>query len=433
MFENVFSFNRGSQINQNCDSLYNVFVQDFKNKDFKGAFLPWKLTFKNCPDKSILTYRYGIIILQNRYDHAVTIEEKDRVSQLMDSVYQQRIRYFPQNIGKVYNSWANNLQEMGASKEVVFEKLDMAYKSNPESLSIKNTALFFDQINEKHWHNNKQKVLNVYDTLLLVNKTEIIRYNKLLDSLNNEDDLTEKGLLQKKNYTILLRSLGQIEGFLNSLMPPESTSCTELLSLYQNYYRKNENNAKWLKPAVSRLLRRGCTETELYQDMVASWEKLSVNYLPSIVFKDSLGNKIDYNSLEELNDLIGTLNDNYKKAEYYLRIAFLYRHSNKPKARVYAHKAIDASPNMGEAYILIANLYASSANSCGADEFSKRMVYLAAADKVRKAIEVDPSISSKGNRMLKAYLENAPYAQLKFYNKKEFKINCWINETVIIP
>ena len=47
---------------------------------------------------------------------------------------------------------------------------------------------------------------------------------------------------------------------------------------------------------------------------------------------------------------------------------------------------------MGEAYLLIASLYASSANSCGSSEFEKRMVYVAALDMAKTAAAVDPLI-----------------------------------------
>ena len=37
-------------------------------------------------------------------------------------------------------------------------------------------------------------------------------------------------------------------------------------------------------------------------------------------------------------------------------------------------KALAYQPSMGKAYLLIANLYASSANGCGKTQFEKRAV-----------------------------------------------------------
>ena len=92
---------------------------------------------------------------------------------------------------------------------------------------------------------------------------------------------------------------------------------------------------------------------------------------------------------------------------------------------------------MGKAYILIANLYASSANSCGTDEFSKRMVFVAAANKARQAKKVDPSLTSRANRYIKSYTASAPSKKLIFTkgltSGATHKISCWIGETVRIP
>jgi hypothetical protein len=92
---------------------------------------------------------------------------------------------------------------------------------------------------------------------------------------------------------------------------------------------------------------------------------------------------------------------------------------------------------MGKAYLLIASMYASSANSCGTDVVSKRMVYVAALDKAIKAKSVDPSISSLANRFIASYSENVPNKKDLFVagvqSGSRHKIGCWINETVIVP
>ena len=92
---------------------------------------------------------------------------------------------------------------------------------------------------------------------------------------------------------------------------------------------------------------------------------------------------------------------------------------------------------MGSSYLLIARLYASSANSCGTSEFEKRMVYVAALNKARRAVSVDPSISSKASSYIKNYSALSPDKKLVFTANvapgSSFKINCWIGETVKVP
>ena len=110
---------------------------------------------------------------------------------------------------------------------------------------------------------------------------------------------------------------------------------------------------------------------------------------------------------------------------------------SKSQSRDYAYRALKVRPSMGRAYLLIANLYASSANGCGTDEISKRMVFVAAANKAAQAKRVDPSLTSRANKYIKSYRASAPSKKLIFTkgltSGASHKIGCWIGETVKIP
>jgi tetratricopeptide (TPR) repeat protein len=130
--------------------------------------------------------------------------------------------------------------------------------------------------------------------------------------------------------------------------------------------------------------------------------------------------------------------DPYKKAQSLLRVAqILGKKGRKSEARSYAYKALKFQPSMGKAYLVIASLYASSANSCGTDVVSKRMVYVAALNKARKAKSVDPSVSSLANKFINAYSKNVPTKKDLFVAGVKpgslHSIGCWINETVRVP
>ncbi len=67
-------------------------------------------------------------------------------SELIDKIYKQRIKYFPDNLGKVYSDWAISLEARGASKKEVFEKLELAFQTDPAQMSIKKLAEYFEEI-----------------------------------------------------------------------------------------------------------------------------------------------------------------------------------------------------------------------------------------------------------------------------------------------
>jgi len=127
--------------------------------------------------------------------------------------------------------------------------------------------------------------------------------------------------------------------------------------------------------------------------------------------------------------------DPIKKARYLLRVARdLAKKGQKSGARNYANKALKSNPSYGKAYLLIASLYGKSANSCGNNEFTKRMVYVAALNKAQRAAAVDPSIASTARRYINNYKSNIPTKVMGFNEGikagESFKIGCWIGETV---
>ena len=139
--------------------------------------------------------------------------------------------------------------------------------------------------------------------------------------------------------------------------------------------------------------------------------------------------------MEYFKRAIDEENDTYKKAGYLYSVArILSKKGRKPEARSYAYRALEKAPTMGKAYLLIAHMYATSANSCGTDVVSKRMVYVAALNKALRAKAVDPSISGTANKYIQNYSNNLPSRKDLFAATIEIgsthKIGCWINETV---
>ena len=129
--------------------------------------------------------------------------------------------------------------------------------------------------------------------------------------------------------------------------------------------------------------------------------------------------------------------DNDKKSKIAYKVAVINkRKGSKSTARKYAQKAIDANPSNGRAYLLIANLYATSANSCGTSAFEKRAIYWKAADMARKAGRVDPSLSGSAGQAANSYSAKAPTKEMIFNSGmagKTVTFNCWVGGSVKVP
>ena len=457
-----------------CKTNLSIFYEYAKVGNYTSAVEPWEWCIENCPSSSKNLYKYGLLMAEDRYNKAAGIMAKGtkptgdqfknvgknyydltksnkaemaKISEEIDQLYEKRIKYFPENLGKVYSDWANDIfksamLEDRSRRDEIYEKLGKSFDADPTGMSVKNLGKYFEIYTNEFKDTNPQLVFDRYDEITEAVGKKMDNYSKNLDVIVSKETkgeaVSSKEKKTKRTSEINLKALGQIEGFLDNILT-EVATCERLVPLYSSSFEENKNNVIWLKRAVSRLNQKNCTDDALYPKMVEAY----VNAAPSsdayVFYAQILMSQGDENkAIEYFNKAISLEDDNYKRAKYYYRVAAINkRKGNKSRSRAYAYKAIAERPSMGSAYLLIASLYYSSANTCGTDEFSKRMVYVAAADKARKAKANDPSITSTANKYIKSYMASAPSKKLVFQEGLKsgtpYKVGCWIGETALIP
>ena len=125
------------------------------------------------------------------------------------------------------------------------------------------------------------------------------------------------------------------------------------------------------------------------------------------------------------------------RANTLYKIAVKLKNSGrKTSSRTYAERALSLQPSLGKAYLLIASLYASSANACGDSQFNKRAVYWLAAQTAQKAGRVDASIRKTANNFVASYNGRAPSKTDIFTDGSQGKrvtFSCWIRRSVRVP
>jgi len=317
----------------------------------------------------------------------------------------------------------------------------LAFNADPAQMSIKKLAVYFQEVTDKNKDGNTQKVFDTYDDALDAVNKKIDYHTKSKDKLDKKvtdgGTLTKKEATKLKNDAINLRGLGQVEGVLDQIVG-EVATCERLVPLYTKGFEAHKSDAKWLRRAASRLNSKECTDEAIFGELVEAYavaEPSSEAYILVSIIYDKKGQKAKAN--EYRKKAVDLETDPYKKADYLYKIGTSYRRSSPRTAANFAREALSHRPSMGKAYLLIASAYAASANSCGTDEISKRMVFIAAANMAKKAMSVDPSISSLAKRYIKSYNANGPNKKLIFSSDYKsgdsFKIGCWINETVKVP
>lgn len=427
-----------SQGADECNIKYNLFKGEYKAKKYDQAFDNWMWCMDNCPKLSVNIYKYGVVIAKNKFKKA-SAGEKQLAKELVYRVYKQRLDHFPNDKPKVFSDLATFMSDNGAPDDEVFTLLEKAFELDPAQMSGKNILRYFDGVMTRFKDTDPQKVFDTYDEVIEGVELKRSSYFKRIDGINAKDSLTLSSK-DKKNrgiYQKNLAALTQIESGLDNRLSSIST-CENLIPLNKKNFASHQNDAVWLRRAVSRMYNKECTDDPFYDTLVEAYVKADPSPQASVFYAGILmKNGETTKATEYFKQAVEQEQDQYKKSGYLLKIAQnLMKKGRKSEARSYCYQALKYAPSNGKAYLLIASMYASSANSCGTDVVSKRAVYVAAVNKAMKAKRVDPSISRVANKYIKAYTANMPTKKDLFVAGiaagSPIKIGCWINETVSV-
>ena len=153
------------------------------------------------------------------------------------------------------------------------------------------------------------------------------------------------------------------------------------------------------------------------------------------ILNDKQGNSDE--ALKYYQESVSLQTDNYKKANILYKIAVKFKNAGRRvSARDYAQQALSFQPSLGQAYLLIANMYADSANGCGDSQFNKRAVFWLAAQTAQKAGRVDASLKKLANRSVAAFNGRAPTKTDVFTEGNQgttITFSCWIRRSIKVP
>jgi len=362
-----------AQASQDCQIKYSLFKGDVQAKKYEESKANLEYLMSNCPDLSVNIYKYG-----------AKAAEKTNDSDLVKKVYEARLANYPsKGAAKAHSDYASYLAKNKlASDEEVFAILEKAYNISPKDMGVKNIYRYFEGVNNKYKDTDVQKVFDTYDDVMESVGEKLDDYNKKIPPLAEQETagtISAKDAKRLKAYRINSKALGTVEGGLDAKIAPLVT-CERLIPIYEKDYEANSTNG------------------------VAAMRAKAFELEP----------------------------DPNVKAKFKLNEAYGVGGS---KGRALAYEALKYNPNMGKAYLYIAHLYARSANNCGTSVFEKKMVYVAALNKARKAQQVDPGCGA--GRYISSYSKNSPTKKEIFTEGKtsgsSHKVGCWIGETVRIP
>lgn len=431
--------------NTECVTNLSIYTEHVKVKNYDAAYTPWKMVYETCPELNRANFVYGERILKDKIKKSSGADKDGFINDLM-GLFDNSMKYFPAKtkmadvmIDKVLLKYDNKM----ISDEEIYSMLGKAF--NEDKSNFKNPKalyLYFSSLVDLNKAGSKdlQEVFDVYDEV--TDKIEA-ENGKLTDRISKllpkEEDgtLTSKEKKQLKGYITNSESFGKIVGSIDGKLGPLA-DCTNLIPLYEKTFDEKKGDVVWVKRAVGLMFNKECTDDPMFQKLFEAQLALDPS-ATAYVYGGTLKmkNGDTRGALADFDKAMSLETDSNKKSKIAYKVAVINkRKGSKSSARTYAQKAIDANSSHGRAYLLIANLYASSANECGTTTFEKRAIYWKAADMARTAGRVDPSLSSVANRSVQSYLAKAPTKEMIFSADmagKTVSFNCWVGGSVKVP
>ncbi len=435
--------------NNDCDITLSLERDYLKSGKYDEALSYWEKVYKNCPAHSEAIYADGVKIFKYKYKKAVKTGNKAEAAadynKLME-LYDNWVKNFPNTkyIGKIYqDKGLLMLDEKKGTDEEIYNIFHEGYTKGKNTFTNPKAIYAYFNYAVKMYKNNKlsfEDLINLYDDLQHSITESSDKYSKMMEKLLAKE---EKGELLKseqrklkalqKNipvYSVISKNMDLILG--------ELGDCQHLVPLYKRKFEENKNNASWLRKAAGNLSKKDCSNDPIFSKLVTQLDVIEPSYSSAYYLGILNEKKGKYSTAEQYYKKAISLSDNaYDKAKVYYKLAKLSKKKGlKSQARNYAYKALEYKPSMGSAYLLIANLYATSANSCGTDEFSKRATFWLAADMADKAARVDPSIAKHAKKVANNYRLKAPSKEMIFMQNmagKTVPLKCWIGQSVKVP
>lgn len=435
----------------------------YNAKSYGDAYEAWQYIIQNSPCSWDGIYTNAQTLFQN-----LIKEEKDSVRRelLIDSLFytfDNRSNFFPEKFTpgsglglKAYNTMRYRKSQYEQAFDWFIQSVEMekentqpaiwdTYFQLAENLTIakKDTSIVIeayeratDYIDLSILNATKayEKDVDELDTLMAqLNNGQIDRmaYDK------QAKRLTADSLRQSKLITNYRKTLSKIE---KDVTP--YASCEVMEALYAKKFDEIKGNLSSVSKMVNTMYKGGCTSSPLFQEALAILHKASPSrnsafIMGNLTFQNyikSQNNEDFTKTVDYFKESVNLSETHEQKADANYMLALAYRMKGSfSEARSAAYEALKSKPNMGKAYILIGDLYASSGGRCG-DEQVPGAYNWAAADKYAKAASVDPSCANEANNKR---------AKLRFPSKDElfkrglssgasYHVGCWIQENTTV-
>jgi hypothetical protein len=437
----------GSKSQSDAENAHSIYRQAMKMNDYEIAFENWQTAYKLAPTadgKRDYHFLDGVELYKLKFSQTNDEALKEKYGQNIIRLYDEAVSCYNANAISLKTNTPEALNQKlgyiyGRKAYDMFYIINTPYAQTIEALD---NAIKYAGDNAEYiifdpyarivvWEFNeggmpKEKAVDIYKQL-----NQIAEYN-----IANNEALSE-GYQQAKasmdwTFTEIEKDIFDCDFFIEKLLPE---------------YEENSDDPQVLKRVLATLKVQGCSdENPIVARLDTEWKKyateenarLQAEYEannPAAAAKKAYDEGKFNEAISKYRQAIDDESDAGKRAGYLFAIASIeFRKLNLySQARNTAYAAAKIRPNWGRPYMLIGDMYAKTARSCG-DAWNQRLAILAAMDKYNYAKSIDGSVSGEANDRLSNYYGSMPDKSEGFMRGlsegQSASVGCWIGETV---
>jgi len=415
-------------------SIYSEFA---KTNNYKEAYESgWKEVFHDAPLASVNTYNYGIRILQSLYNDAKKEKNTELMTQYSNElfeVFEQRLKYLDQ---------LNAISKNKVTEAEIYGQYGHAYRIYNPRVSISKA---YEILRKAVDLGKGQTQYYVLDDLMSVSSA---RYSNKKENEEYREDLIQDYLdcasyidefIAVQTEEKILENAKKVkENIDGHFVKSGAADCESLQEIYGPKIEANKDNLEYLTKVVKIMQMFECNSSDAY--FAASEYAHAIT--PSARTAKALG-ALYYKQRDDTEKAIEYYNQSIELDEdknsiagtYYLMATLYFAKENYDRSRSCLQRCIANNPNRGDAYILMAQLYAVK-HDWSSEPALNRCAYFAVLDKLEQAKRVDSSVAEKANELISTYKKQTPQAEDLFMHGykvgDQIEIKGWINETTTI-
>ena len=410
----------------NCRVNLSLMQTAAKAESYESALIPWTSVYENCPGSSKNIYIYGPRIFKSLYEKETDAAKKKEYLDKTMEIYDNRLTYFGNDDAEgtilAFKTY-DYMEMMGdqADYNIIYSWLSKAVNDMKDQMYpldaysyLMNTSL------TRYLNDNSVKDEYITDYFNVVGYVD--------DAISNSADNQANA-----EYLEMVKE-GIVQAFVNS----GAGDCKTLTDYYADKVEPNKENKELLNEVINALGSVGCTDTDLYFTASEYLHQLEPTANAALgLANKALRDKDFTTAVKYYSEAANLETDKNKSSDYMMQLAGIFSNQrNFARARQAANDALQYNPNNGEAYILIAQLYASSANNIFPEAEKSGLVYCAAVDKLQRARSVDPSVAGKANSLINrysaAFLDTETAFMMGYKAGDTVHIPGWIGETTTV-